>query len=506
VVLAQLLEHLAAAGGVCVQGSIYEAVPGRLPFDYGSLGEREVKGFEEPVRACSVTLTPGGSLPSPSERSAQRARRSFKRVGWIGAVIVGAFVAIFLVWNLRPEPRIGKPVIAVLPFENLSGDQSEDYFSNGLTEDLITRLSRFTQFAVIARHSTAQFKDRTLDIKEIGGALGARFVVQGSVRKAQERLRISIQLIDAEDGTHLWVQSYDRDLSVAEIFDIQDEVTRQVATTIADDWGVLRRVEFEEVRGKRPENLDSYECVLRIYSFYATYSPKVHESVRACAENAVELDPGYARAWAVLAWLALDEHRLGINKKPGSLDRALKYARRAVELDEDYENGRSALAQVYAARHELDAFFAEADRAVATNPGNASVLAGLGIWLALAGKIDRAEELLTRAVALNPRYPDWYNFGLFVVNYERRNYQAALDAMLKVKAKDLSFTMRNIAAAYGQLGRVEEGRAVVSRLLKMYPTFAESVRQVAREHNMSPEMVNHLVAGLRKAGLQVPDE
>jgi TolB-like protein len=270
-------------------------------------------------------------------------------------------------------------VSETLSFKNLNGDPEQEYFSDGLTDDIITALSRFRELFVIARNSTFRYKGKSVDVREINRDLGARYVVEGSVRKTGTRLRVTVQLLDAKDGTHLWADTYDRDLSASDIFAVQDEITEQIVGTIGSNWGVISRARFAEIREKPTDSLDAYECVLQVGAYYRdNYIATEHVKVRACLERAVKSDPGYADAWASLSRIYLDEHRFNYNPRPNPLDRALKAARRAVESDPTHQGAHEALANAHFFRHELDEFFAETERAIALNPNNAVMLARSG--------------------------------------------------------------------------------------------------------------------------------
>ena len=231
VVLSQRLEQLAEPGGVCIQGAAYETVPKRLPFDYESLGEQELKGFDEPVRAYAVTLKPGGKIPAPESTRAPA--------------------------EAHPELP-GKPSIAVLPFTNMSGDPEQEYFSDGITEDIITELARFRSLFVIARHSSFTFRGQSPDLQSIGKKLGVQYIVEGSVRRAGERVRINAQLVEAATGNHIWAERYDRLLD--DIFAVQDEVTRTIVAVLP---GRLEGDYAERARRKPTASMTAYDNLLR---------------------------------------------------------------------------------------------------------------------------------------------------------------------------------------------------------------------------------------------------
>ncbi len=512
--IAGRLESLAKPGNVCVSRSVHEQVRGKLPLEFEYIGEQKVKS--EIVHAFNVSVPEGVKMPPGRVVPAsQQPGRSPKT-----RIIAGGIVALMLLlgglfaWQRITIPvKISDPTlalptgptIAVLPFENMSGDPEQEYFSDGLTEDLITRLSHFPRFFVIARNSTYQYKGRAVDVREIGRDLGARYVVEGSVRKSGASIRVTAQLLDSDDGTHLWAETYDRDLSAGSIFEIQDDMTARVAATIADERGVLSTADFASARRKPTDDLDAYECALRQETYEGFGRPDLHFELRDCAERAVESDPEYSRAWTALAWAYLDEFRYGLNPRPNPLRRALAAAQRAVELDANDELARRVLANVYFNQHDLDRFRTEGERAIALNPNNASVLADIGSSLVNIGEFDRGAAMVRKAAALNPYHPGWYYFALTIAEYQKESYDAALDYALRINMPDFFWTHVQLAAAYGQLGRTSEAQDAVDNLLTLYPQFAEHVWDEYRKWNAPDETIRRSIDGLQKAGLDIPD-
>jgi adenylate cyclase len=394
------------------------------------------------------------------------------------------------------------PVVAVLPFENLSRDPDQEYFSDGLTEDIITALSRFKDLFVIARNSTFRYKGQAVDVRQLNKELGARYVLEGSVQKAGDTLRVTTQLLDAKNGTHLWAETYDRELSAPSIFAVQDEITEQVVATIAGQFGVISRARFAEVKGKSTDSLDAYECVLQIAAYYRdNWSPTEHARLRDALESVVKADPGYADAWAWLSAIYVDEVRFNYNPRPNSLDRALDAAQRAVASDNTSQFSHEALAAVYFQRHELDAFFAEAERAIALNPNHGFTLAAFGMRFQQAGD-ERGIALVRKAMKLDPFLPTIFQFPIAAHHFEKGEYEEALAAARKVNIPGEYFAQIFLAAIYAELGRDKEARAAVEELLRLHPGFTTD-KQIERLRNLnySDARMRPWVAALRKAGL-----
>jgi adenylate cyclase len=393
-------------------------------------------------------------------------------------------------------------VVAVLPFENLSRDPDQEYFSDGLTEDIITALSRFRDLFVIARNSTFRYKGQAVDVRQLNKELGARYVLEGSVQKAESTLRVTAQLLDAKDGTHLWAETYDRELSASSVFTVQDEITEQVVGTIASGHGVISRARVAEVKQKPTDRLDAYECVLRATAYWRDNAiPPEHAKVRDALERAVNSDPGYADAWAWLAIIYVDEYRHNYNPRPDPLDRALEAARQAVAADPTSQGAHNALAAVYFYRRELDAFFAEAERVIALNPNNAMFLAALGEMLHYA-RDERGIALLSRATKLDPFHPTWLHLPIAVDHLGRGELEEALGAALKVDMPGFAPPRLLLAVIYAELERPSEARSAVEELLRLRPGYtAEDAIDLLRKNNFSDDSIHRAAAALRKAGL-----
>jgi len=384
-----------------------------------------------------------------------------------------------------------RPVLAVFPFANQSA-ADDDYFSDGLTEDIVTNLSRFRDLRVIAAGSTLQFKGRPMNIPEFCRQMRAGYVVQGSVRRDAGRVRIAVQLIDGVSCVQLWGDRYDREMS--NIFDLQDELTRRIAVTL----GVkLQDVSLERAMAKSRLELDSYDCVLRARRYTSALTPEMHAEARDLLERAVELDPLSSDAQALLANIYLAEHRFEMNPRPDPIGRALRHALRATELDPRNAYARCWLAIVHFFRGENQKFETESQLALRLNPNDPETLADVGHYLAFMGEFERGVELSGRARELHPLHPGWYYFSFARRDYHRGAYEEVIRSVEKIGLPNFYWTHLLDAAAKGQLGRPEAARAV-SRILEIKPNF--SAHAELRKWNAAPADLEHIVEGLRKAG------
>jgi len=384
-----------------------------------------------------------------------------------------------------------RPVLAVFPFANQS-TEADDYFADGLTEDIVTNLSRFRDLRVIAAGSTLQFKGRSMNVPDFCREVRAAYVVQGSVRRAAGRVRISVQLIDGTTCVQLWGDRFDREMG--DIFDLQDELTRRIAATL----GVkLQDVSLERALAKGPLELDSYDCVLRARRYTSALSAEMHAEARDLLERAVELDPLSSDAHALLANVYLAEHRFEMNPRPDPIGRALTHALRATELDPRNAYARCWLAIVHFFRGENAKFESESELALRLNPNDPETLADIGHYLAFMGEFERGVELSRRAQELNPLHPGWYYFSFARRDYNRKAYDETIRLVEKIGLPHFYWTHLLDAAAKGQLGRPDAGRAL-SRILEIKPNFSAHLE--LRKWNAAPQDLDHIVEGLRKAG------
>ena len=439
------------------------------------------RGFEF---AAPVTALDESSVDSPREQKQEHP-------GEGAAPNEASLTSHPLATNVSPSVTAPRPALAVFPFANQSAE-ADDYFADGLTEDIVTNLSRFRDLRVIAAGSTLQFKGRSINVPEFCRQMRAAYVVQGSVRRAAGRIRITVQLIDGVSCVQLWGDRYDRDLG--DIFDLQDELTRRIAATL----GVkMQDVSLERAMAKGPLELDSYDCVLRARRYTSALSAEMHAEARDLLERAVELDPLSSDAHALLANVYLAEHRFEMNPRPDPIGRALTHAVLATQLDPRNAYARCWLAIVHFFRGENEKFETESQLALRLNPNDPETLADIGHYLAFMGEFERGVELSRRAQELNPLHPGWYYFSFARLDYSRKAYDGTVRWVEKIGLPHFYWTHLLDAAAKGQLGHPDAGNAL-SRALEIKPSF--SARVELRKWNASPADLDHIMEGLRRAG------
>ena len=504
--IAARLQQLAEPRNICVSGKVYDEVVGKLDLGFDFLGEQPVKSIVKPLRVYCVRIE-----GTPVAHATPKLRRRQAVIAAVLLMLIGASGAIAWYWARAQADQVlalpSGPSIAVLPFTNLSGDPGDVYFSVGLTEDIITALSRFSDLFVFARESTRRFESGSIDPQEVGRRLGARYVLVGSVRRSQDRLRITAKLLDAKDGDQLWSESYDRDLTAANVFAVQDEITERVVGLVGSpDAPLLKSKIQKELRAKRPESLAAYECVYLSLWVYDTFKEDDHARARDCLERAVDkTTPDYALAWAHLAQMYFEEYKYGWNSRPEPIERALTATKKALELDaqEQWAHYVEALI-LYVREKDLDLFYEAAERAIALNPNNAFILADLGLWMVYSGRFERGKALVEKSMILNPLHADWIHFALFLDYYRKGEYREALGVQLKMNVPNNQGIQTGLVAVYGQLGDTEKAKGTLAHILQLWPEFPENPRAWFVRRRFSAVVLESLMDGLRKAGLEVP--
>ena len=393
----------------------------------------------------------------------------------------------------------GRPAVAVLPFANLSGDPAQDYFSDGLSEDIITLLSAWRSFPVVARNSSFAYKGRSQDVRQIAAALAARYVIEGSVRKSGNAVRVTAQLIDAETGHHLWAERFDGTLD--DIFEIQDDITRRIVGSVEPQ---MERAERSKAATKRAANLSAWDCYLRGRELLYKITPTDNAQARAMFERAIELDPQYGDAYAGLSYTYQRDILLEIvDDRQAWVQKALETARRAVALAPESSAAHFSLSGAYIWADEHELAIAETRTAVELNPSNVHATLALGNRLDIVGQSDEGVPLLERALELNPRDPQSHIYfaQLARAYINARDYEKALTCLREsIRRKpDYPHTYHVLAICLGHLGRIDEARAAARQCDDLHPGFMQ--KRAYWNIYVDPSANQHLADGLRAAGL-----
>lgn len=377
--------------------------------------------------------------------------------------------------------------VAVLPFKYAGADPSLTVLAEGLTEEIVTGLSRFSYLRVISRNPT----------------LGARYVMEGSLRQAGPKLRLAVQLVDAVSGAHLWAENYERSFRPDAVFELLDDLVPRIVSTVADQSGVLTRRMSDALRSTDEDRLTPHEAVLRAFSYFQRVTPEEHAVVRRTLERATREAPDYADGWAMLSLMYTVEFADDFNTGPNPLDRSLAAAQRAVHLAATHALGHYALAFVYFLRKETVAFRATAEKALALNPMDGSVMGILGLLIEHAGESERGCRIVETAMQLNPNYSALFRWPAFVNAYDQRKYPEALELAVRIDMPNYFYAYAARAATFGQLGQLDAAKQELRELLALRPDFATAARREFSKWYDSGR-VEHLIDGLRKAGLNVP--
>src|SRR6185503_18565139 len=392
--------------------------------------------------------------------------------------------------------------VAVLPFKATGTNTELSILAEGLSDEIITGLNRFSYLRVIARSSTFRYASQASDVRTVGKALGARYVMEGNLRQAGAKMRVAVQLVDTTTGAHLWAENYERPFSSESIFELQDELVPRIVSTIADSHGVLPRSMSEAVQSRTPEELSPYEAVLRSFNYTRNVTPAALSDSVFCLELAVQKAPAYADAWAMLGLLLVQDYAQGYNVRADSLRQAEEAARKAVELASSNHLAWASLARVHFFQREQQSFRNAVERAVALNSMDGDSHASLGEMLTFSGDADRGLELVERAKQLNPNHPGWYWYANFYQAFKQGDYRAALNFALKVNLPGHWAQPMFVAVASGQLGETESAAKALGELLKLRPDVGDTVRNDFMKW-WKEDDVEQLLEGLRKAGLEV---
>jgi TolB-like protein/Flp pilus assembly protein TadD len=456
--VAARLEKLAEAGGICISSSVYEQVKGKLAYGFDDLGTQRVHNIPQPIQVYRVLSTASVVCERP-------------------------IVALS-----------NKPSIAVLPFANLSGDGDQQYFSDGITEDILTELSRFRALSIIARNSSFRFRAGNMDAIRIGRELGAQYLLEGSVRKLGDKIRITAQLIDATTGNHVWAERFDR--AQDEIFTVQDQVVRTIVATMA---GRLQAARVDQPLRKPPASLAAYDCVLRANALPVS-DREAQAEARRLSERAIELDPNYGRAYSQLAISYYWEWAYDWSDSVEGLEKAYALANKAVMLDENDSNAYTNLGLIHMRRRSYDLAEHCCRKAMALNPNSPICTAALGVLYGYLGKTDEAVSYLQQARIIDPFYePTWYWPRLGVLHFIAGRYDEALIHLNRSPAKP-AWVCGYLAACFAMTGQMDEAAHQASEARRLAPNIT-ATRLVAKEPFKQPANRDRLREGLRRAGL-----
>ena len=484
VVLAQRLEQLADPGGAVVQGSVAETIPARMPFEFDSLGEQMLKGFDQPVRAFAVKLRPGEELPEPEGSTTPQKSAS------------------------TTLEILDKPSIAVLPFNNMSGDPEQEFFADGIAEDIITALSRFHDLLVIARNSSFVYRGTSVDMRQVGRELNVQYVLEGSVRTASNRVRITAQLIEAHSGNHVWAERFDR--SLEDVFEVQDEITALVAATVSQQLSVA---EYRSAISHAEQDLDYRGLCHRVMWHMNKVTGEGCIKAREYAEQTLERYPGHVRGYSLIAYVNIIEfvYGWGEERRTQMIPDAAEYATRAIRIDPDDEMSHTTLGAVYWMSGKHDAAISECETVLRLNPNFSYAYGILGIVHAYSGSnyYQQAVECLERAISLSPNDP-WLQFYFAhrgTAEFLNQNLDAAIDWFHRSiqRNPDLPNACRYLAAALALKGEMEQSHHAIAEVLRIEPNCSVSnLRQRVSQAFRHAEDFDLYIRGLQLAGL--PEE
>jgi adenylate cyclase len=452
---------------VCLSEAVHGFIRKVLPLAYTDLGEQVVKGFDEPVRAYAVKP----AAPPAAVQSGP-----------------------------KPLPLPDKPSIAVLPFTNMSGDPEQEFLADGMVEEIVSALSRVRSFFVISRNSTFAYKGRAVDPRQVGRELGVRYLVEGSVRRAGNRLRVMIQLLDASTGSQVWSERHDGEVS--DVFDLQDKVTEAVVGQIAP---TIRLSEVERAKRKRPDSLDAYDYTIRALPAVWSADQEALEEGLRLTQRAISLDPRYALPKALASWCHARRvsHMLSPNPEE-EIAQALKLAQEAASLDSSEPLVLTALSSAYTFTRDYDRATALIEKALALDPNSAWAWTRSGFLNVYKGHPELAMEHFQRAMRLSPLDPmHFYSlFGIGHAHFAKGDYDKAVEAFERGLSEQPSafFAYRPLTASYANANRVEEARRSLAVLLRAYPGLTIS-KVLAYSASSGADFRERLAGGLRKAGL-----
>jgi len=506
--IAARLESMSEAGGICISGRAYDQIANKLGLEYENLGEHQVKNISAPIRIYRVLSFPGAA--------AHRVVRAKRLVGkkWLNVLLIIVLIVLIgsaaIVWNfyfrlpsvdLGPSRKISSdlpkgPSVAVLPFTNMSGKPNEDYFSDGLTENIIAGLSGCPKLFVIARNSTFTYKGKPVKVQQVAQELGVHYIVEGSVQKADSRIRITAQLIDATTGHHIWAEKYDRELK--DIFTLQDEITIKLITAMSV---YLTEGEQAQLRFREVGNLQAYMKLLKGLEYFRKQNRKDNALARREVGDAIALDPYYSHAYVLMAATYIADMWWSASSSPLiRFAQATKNVNKAFELDKDNADAHLILGMLYLFKRQHESAIAAAERSIAINPNGADGYCQLAYILFMSGKAEKALLYFKKAFQLNPIPPNYYHVQLGETYFFLKRHAEAIkefNKAINIEPNDI-FAHLNLVSAYAKVGKFEKSRTEISEVYRLDPNF--SLDDIDHPH-VNEKFAKYYLYTLREAGL-----
>ena len=510
--IAARIEGLADPGGVAISGTAFDNIRNKLDCGYQFSGEHSVKNIANPVRVYKVLTNPecAGKVIGEKRFLGWMSRRVAMAFILALAIVTGGLVSyyIYLHQSGRIEPasidKMAFPLpdghsIAVLPFTNMSGDPQQEYLSDGFTEQLITNLSLVPKLFVIARNSSFSFKGKAVKVQQVAEELGVRYVLEGSIQKVDERVRINAQLIDAISGRHLWAEKYDRQLK--DIFALQDDITLKIISEVGAE---VTRGDRARINAIGTTNFDAYIKAIQGWEYFYAPTGETNRQARKLAEEAAAIDPGYQNAYCLIGITHSMDVFLGTSNSPQkSFETAVNYFQKVLAVDEDHPIARSALAYVYGMQRKYEQALAQAQQAIESNPGRANTHFVLGSILYFTGKYEEALQTLKKAIRLDPKGPAYYHLAMGHAYRGLGQYKEAISAYKKAFEGKPNYWMPRVflAATYNMAGQEEMARAEAAEVLRINPKF--SLEKLAKSlPYKDKDYLNQAIEGMRRAGLK----
>jgi len=507
--IAARVEGVAEPGGICISGSAYEQIENKLALGYEYIGEHTVKNIVKPIRVYRVPTGPETLQKVTDERKPAPSWQRTALAVVIALLVVAGGVAIWKSYEPSPQMEVAsvekmafplpdKPSIAVLPFNNLSGDPEQEYFSDGLTDEIIATLSKVPKLFVIARNSTFTYKGKPVKVQQVSEELGVRYVLEGSVRKSGDKVRITAQLIDALTGHHLWAEQYDRNL--ADIFAVQDEITKKIIAAMQ-----VKLTEGEQARAveKGTNNLEAYLKCLQAYEYFYRLNPESNAMAKQLVEEAIALDPEYAWPHYVLARCNVLDVWLGTSKSPKqSIGKAMGLLQKALALDDTFAEAHGTLGFLYSMARKYDKGIAEAEMAVSLNPNSAESHYRLGKTLSFASRWEESIPEYKKGIRLDPIPPGTHLWSLGLSYAYTGQYEEAIEWCEKAVRQEPDDLLARImiTAVYSWSGLDEEARVEAAEVLRIQPKFTVKKWEKKLKYK-NQEDNERAISALRKAGL-----